>query len=124
LFVLSLGNIDVLKKWDLLKEKITQAAKLQQIQEEMELLKLSFDHVQQQLGDVDPFDSRDLSSLQFKIEQIQSMLGELGKRKQKLQKLNETSLGTQVFLKETSAVADVKKQLQELYALYEENFQL
>ena len=117
-------KIDVLEKWDVLKEKITQAAKLQQIQEEMELLKLNFDNVQQQLGDVDPFDSRDLSTLKYKIEQIQSMLGDLGTRKQKLQKLNEASLGTQVFLKNTSAVTDVKKQLQELYALYEENFQL
>jgi len=108
----------------LLKEKITQAAKLQQIQEEMELLKLNFDSVQQQLGDVDPFDSRDLSSLQYKIGRIQGMLGDLGTRKQRLQKLNEASLGTQVFLKDTGAVSDVKKQLQELYALYEENFQL
>jgi len=38
--------------------------------------------------------------------------------------LNEASLGTQLFLKETGVISDVKKQLQELYSLYEENFQL
>jgi hypothetical protein len=114
----------VLERWHILKEKIVQASKLQRIQEEMDILRKEFDTVTCNLEEVDPFDSRDLNSLHYKIEQIQGMLNDLSERKKRLQSLNEASVGTQLFLKESGVISDVKKQLQELYTLYEENFQL
>lgn len=112
----------VLEKWHILKERIRQAVRLHQIREEMEDLKSDISSVQSHFEDVDPFNASDLPSLQDKIGYIQEMLLELTQRKQKLQSLNEASLGSQLFLKDTAPV--IKEQLQELYALYEENFQL
>jgi len=113
---------DVLDSWDLLRGRITQAAKLKQIQDDMKFLRMNFESIQRDLGLVDPFDSKDLNSLKTKIERTQSVLNELTSKRRKLQSVNEDSVGTQIYLKEESG--DVKKQLKNLYALYEENFQL
>lgn len=144
----------MLEKWHILKEKIHQAANLRRIHEEMDYLRKNFDHVQSQFGQVDPYDSYDLTTLKDKMFSIevcllcslrivkffclpkvsylneviisceQNILSQLTSRKQNLQALNEASLGTQLYLKDTCISGDVREQLQELYALYEENYQL
>jgi len=113
---------DVLNSWDLLRDRISQAAKLQQIQSDLKFLRANFESIQRDLSDVDPFDSKDMNCLKSKIERIQSVLTELTGKKRKLQSVNEASVGAQIFLKDSSK--DVKKQLKNLYALYEQNFQL
>ena len=114
----------VLEQWILLKEKIAQASKLHDLQEEVNLLRGEFDNLSFSLGQVDPFDANDLRTLVHKISVIQEMLAEMGGKKERLQALNEASVGTQLFLKESFVSEHIKKQMQELYALYEENYQL
>lgn len=119
---LVVSSLDVLNSWDLLRDRIVQAAKLQQIQADLKFLKSNFESIQRDLSLVDPFDSKDINSLKSKVERIQSVLNELTGKKEKLQSVNEESVGAQIYLKDANG--DVKKQLKNLYALYEENFQL
>jgi len=71
------------------------------------------------LSRVDPFEANDLRGLQVKVDHLTGLLEGLKQRKSQLVALNEAAR-----CPEGQAEAQVKAQLEELYALYEENFQL
>jgi len=77
-------------------------------------LKSDLSSVHSHLRMLEPFDACDLSSLEGKIDQVRKILETLSDRKGNLHGINNTS----------SARSGLRDEIQELYALYEENFEL